>query len=128
MSSHPAPPAVCAAVSAVVPNWVSSVLASYRNDDAAKELLTKLAVDASAVPNYSLNTGLIRNRNRIWVGVDPSLQQQLIHEFHCSAWGGGSFRCTSYLHAHQAVLCLERSQGSSPGFLSVLPDLSTVKV
>jgi hypothetical protein len=42
------------------------------------------------VPHYSLHSGLFRYHNRVWVGADLSLEQQLINEFHCSAWGGHS--------------------------------------
>jgi hypothetical protein len=49
MSHHPAPPTICAALSVVVPTWVSTVISSYHNDDVARALLTKLAVDASSV-------------------------------------------------------------------------------
>jgi hypothetical protein len=90
LSHHPDPPAVCATVSSLVPSWLSSVVASYRDDPAAKTLITKLSVDPTAVSQYSLQSGVLRYHNRIWVGADKDLQQRLIAEFHSSTWGGHS--------------------------------------
>lgn len=93
MSHHPAPPAVCAAISEVSPTWVQAVLSSYRTDASAGNLLSKLALDANAVPHFSLQSSLLRYRNRVWVGADKQLQQRLIQEFHASAWGGVTLVC-----------------------------------
>lgn len=65
LSRHPAPTAVCASVSMLVPSWVSAVLSSYTNDPVAQDLLTRLSLDPSAVPNYSLTSGLLGYRNRV---------------------------------------------------------------
>lgn len=59
LSRHPAPPAVCAAVSTLVPSWISAVQASYTEDSTAKEMLSKLALDPSAIPHFSLHSGLL---------------------------------------------------------------------
>jgi hypothetical protein len=47
-----------------------------------------LAVDAAAVPHYSWHDGLLRYKNRIWVGSDIPLQTRLIEAFHSMAVGG----------------------------------------
>jgi hypothetical protein len=59
LSRHPAPPAVCVAVSTLVPSWISAVQASYTEDSTAKEMLSKLALDPSAIPHFSLHSGLL---------------------------------------------------------------------
>jgi hypothetical protein len=66
------------------------VLASYDKDQFTQELLTKLSLDSAAVPNYSLSQGLLRYKNRVWVGGDVELQQKLISACHSSALGGHS--------------------------------------
>jgi len=53
-------------------------------------MIAKLALDPVAVPNFTLQSGVLRYRSRIWVGHDVSLQQRLLSEFHASAWGGHS--------------------------------------
>jgi iron only hydrogenase large subunit-like protein len=46
-------------ISSVTPAWVQLVMDTYSNDAAAKELLAKLALSPSVVPNYTLKDGLI---------------------------------------------------------------------
>lgn len=75
LSRHPAPPAICAAMSALVPTWISSVLASYGTDAHTKEIISKLTLDPSAVPHFTLQSRILRYCNRIWVGNDLDLQQ-----------------------------------------------------
>jgi hypothetical protein len=68
---------------------------------AAKTLLTKLSVDPTTLSQYSLKSGVLRYRNRIWVGADKNLQQRLIAEFHSSAWGGHSGVPVTYMRLKQ---------------------------
>jgi hypothetical protein len=64
---------MCAAVSVVTPQWIKEVLASYKDDPAAISMLTKLSIDPTAVPNFTLVDGVLKFKNRIWVGADVSL-------------------------------------------------------
>jgi hypothetical protein len=63
------------------PKWLEDVVASYSENSHAKELLSKLAVNKDSVPGFSLVNGLLRYKNRIWVGCDIELQQQLLKAF-----------------------------------------------
>jgi hypothetical protein len=63
---------------------------SYASDDHAKELIAKLTVTDSTESQYSWRNGLLRYKNRIWVGSSPELQGKLIATFHESAVGGHS--------------------------------------
>jgi len=101
LSRHPEPPATCATVSVLVPTWSSAVIASYRADAMATELLSKLALNPDVVPHFSLHSGLLRYRNRIWVGNDQALKQRLISEFHSSAWAGHSGVPVTYTRLKQ---------------------------
>jgi hypothetical protein len=58
------------AVSMIVPQWLSDVQSSYLQDAEAQSMITKLAVHQSAVPNFALSEGLLRYKNRIWIGND----------------------------------------------------------
>ena len=73
LSRHSAPTAVCSYISTLVPAWLSAVLASYTTDLVAQNILSKLALDPAAVPQYSLHSGILRYRNKIWIGNDPTL-------------------------------------------------------
>lgn len=82
-------PAACYAISVVSPQWCSDVAMGYLSDPHTSSLLAKLA-DPQAVPSFSLSDGLLKYKNRIWVGNNPSLQQQLIQALHSSPLGGHS--------------------------------------
>lgn len=53
------------AISAPIPCWLSDIQRSYDSDGRAKELLTKLAVSASADPHFTLHHGILRYKGRI---------------------------------------------------------------
>lgn len=42
-------------------------------DDYAKDLLTKLSVNAQDVPSFSLSDGVLIFKNRVWLGSNTSL-------------------------------------------------------
>lgn len=72
------------------PAWLASVVTSYAADERAQALLQQLAVDPSSVSDFTLNQGIPRHKNRIWVGADDTLKLQLIVAFHDSPQGGHS--------------------------------------
>jgi hypothetical protein len=90
LSRKPSHDSSCAAISTVAPSWASSVADSYLHDPKAQELLVKLFLDASSVPHFSLKDGILRYKNRIWVGFDPQLHHKLVTTFHHSPVGGHS--------------------------------------
>jgi hypothetical protein len=47
-------------------------------------------LDGTSVPNFSWVQGVLRHKNRVWVGDDAELQDRLVSAFHCSALGGHS--------------------------------------
>jgi hypothetical protein len=84
------------AISTVQPAWIAAVIESYSTDDYAQQILQKLAVDSGAVAHFTLVQGVLRYKNRIWVGHDTELRQQLISAFHDSPQGGHSGFPVSY--------------------------------
>lgn len=88
--SRMAPPHNIQALNVVVPEWITQVLASYNLDDKCKLLLTKLSVNAQAQPPFSLQGGLLRYKDRLYIGKDLVLQHQLMETFHASPLGGHS--------------------------------------
>lgn len=59
-------------------------------DTEAKDLLTQLAVDPSARPPFSLQQGIIKYKNCIWLGTHTELQKRVIAALHDSPVGGHS--------------------------------------
>jgi hypothetical protein len=74
------------AISTAIPVWIQEVLNSYHSDPEASALLQELAIVSSNDRGYSLIHGIIRHKNRIWIGI--TLQTKLITTFHASALGG----------------------------------------
>jgi len=84
------------AVSSVQPAWIQEVLNSYATDPKAQQLLQRLAVSSPDTASFSLDKGLIRHNNTIWIGQNSALQTKLIAAFHSSAIGGHSRVAATY--------------------------------
>jgi hypothetical protein len=63
---------------------------SYKGGQPTKDIITKLTIDPSSVPHFTWQQGILRYKNRVWVGSAPPLQHKLIVAFHDSALGGHS--------------------------------------
>ena len=84
------------AISLVVPVWIEQVINTYQDDRACLDLITKLSVDANAVPNFTLQNGILRYKGRVLVGTSGSLKSLLLDIFHKSALGGHSGERATY--------------------------------
>jgi hypothetical protein len=130
----------CCAISCAQPTWLQEVLVSYDTDSSTQRLLTKLAMDNSAIPDFSLHNGILRYKGSVWVGANQTLQHKLLSAFHSLALGGHSgvpvtYRMLKQLFAWQGMKsavhtfvqsCLTCQQakpdrGKSPGILQPLP-------
>lgn len=78
------------AMSTVQPQWLQEVPNSYATDIQAQHLLAQLAIVSPDDKGFSLDNGIIRKHNLIWVGHNSALQTKLISAFHSSALGGHS--------------------------------------
>ena len=84
------------AISLVVPVWIEQVINTYQDDRACLDLITKLSVDANAVPNFTLQNGILRYKGRVLVGTSGSLKSLLLDTFHKSALGEHSGERATY--------------------------------
>jgi len=66
------PSSELAAISVSQPTWLKEIQQAYLQDEAAMKLLSELSV-SSPVGHYSLHSGLIYYKHRIWVGNTISL-------------------------------------------------------
>jgi hypothetical protein len=90
LSRRPHSSEACMAISTVVPQWCSAVVAGYSSDPQAQTYIAQLSVDPEAVPHFSLQNGLLRYKNCIWLGNNKAMQQRVIQALHTSAVGGQS--------------------------------------
>ena len=88
MSHAPALP--CSAILVAQPQWLSEVAASYETDSHAQQLIDKLVVDPATVQHFSFRDGLLRYKQRVWIGNNPELQTRIIAALHDSVVGGHS--------------------------------------
>jgi hypothetical protein len=75
------------AISSCQPQWLQELVDSYESDPTTREIITKLTIDPSSVPHFTWQQGVLRYKNRVWVGSAPLLQYKLIIAFHDSALG-----------------------------------------
>jgi hypothetical protein len=57
----------------VQPKWLEEVIQSYDADPYSSEVLAKLMIDNSYVPNFSLKNGLLRYKSTVWIDNDSDL-------------------------------------------------------
>lgn len=127
-------------ISSCQPAWLEDVLTSYNSNPQAQKLLEQLAIRPDPKGRFSLTQGIIRFRERIWLGGSTALQQQIIAAFHDSPVGGHSGFPATYkrvrrlfawpkmkIHILQYVKCCQVCQQAkservaSPGLLQPLP-------
>jgi transposase InsO family protein len=89
------------AVSTCEPSWSSAIIEGYSSDPFAQELVIKLAVSSTPVPHFCLQDGLIKFKQRIWVGANPQLQLQIMSALHDALFGGHSGFPVTYRHIKQ---------------------------
>ena len=76
------------AISAVEPTWVQVLMDGYDEDPGTKALWTELSVTGSNDKGYTLQQGVIRFYDRIWVGGNNIAQQHIMQALHASGIGG----------------------------------------
>ena len=113
----------CSALFVTTPLWISSVAQSYSTDSHAKELLAKLSLDGSSMPHFQLQNGLLRYKQRIWIGDNNNIKCQLVEVFPPKSIGR-PFGYSSYLLETEAGLRVARYEifcSKLDSFLSSVP-------
>lgn len=82
--------------STVKPAWVTEVVDSYKNDQICKDLLAQLTINPDSVPNYTVQQGVLRYKNRIVIGADNTIRTKLLAALHSSELGGHSGQRATY--------------------------------
>lgn len=92
-----------AAVSTVKPIWLEEVVRGYQNDEEAQQLITTLAL-GKPIANFTLKDGLLRYKNRVWLGHNTELQNKVLNALHSAAIGGHSGFPVTYRRVKQLLL------------------------
>jgi len=80
----------CAAVTMVTTSWITDLELSYVADPHCQQLIEKLAINSSSASDYTLNTGVLRYKGRICVGISTTLRRNILLSLHASVVGGHS--------------------------------------
>ena len=139
VSRSPAPLEL-SAISFCTPKWLAVVTEGYQQYEADKELLQELALTGSNDKGYTLHQGVIRYKDRIWLGHNKEAQKDIILSLHDSVVGvnsgfQGTYQRIKGLFAWPALkqdiqayvqACVVCKQAKSehikkPGLLSPLP-------
>ncbi|KAL3510317.1 hypothetical protein ACH5RR_029718 [Cinchona calisaya] len=70
--------------------WLKEVSTIYTLDSKSTQLLQELVVDASELPNYNYEQGIIRYKGRVFAQGSSHLRGKLIGGMHDSLLGGHS--------------------------------------
>jgi hypothetical protein len=96
-------PDTCAGVSAATaqPTWLDRLQAGYKDDVATRSLIMELSITGSNDQGYSFKDGVIRHKDRIWVGNNALAQNHILQALHNSGIGGHSGVQATYHRAKQ---------------------------
>jgi hypothetical protein len=75
--------------SSVVPSWLLEVSKGYETDEMSKKLLSILSTGGQ-VDQFTYNNGIIKHKNRVWLGANCEVQTRVMTTLHDSATGGHS--------------------------------------
>jgi hypothetical protein len=84
------------AVSEVQPVWLQEVLNSYITDPDAQDLLVRLAIRSPHEQGFSLQQGVIKYKEKVWIARNSALQTRIIAALHSSVIGGHSGTQATY--------------------------------
>ncbi|KAL0286445.1 UNVERIFIED_CONTAM: Retrovirus-related Pol polyprotein from transposon gypsy [Sesamum angustifolium] len=80
----------CAAVTIVIPNWVTDIVRSYDGDDEFLPVIQAKSIDDAAYPMFSQQGGILRKEGRICVGKSTNVKQRIVRVLHDSSICGHS--------------------------------------
>jgi hypothetical protein len=69
------------------PRWIEMIVEGYTADDKAQALLQELSLSSPNQHGYSLHQGIIRYRDRIWLGNNTEAHKAILLSLHDSGVG-----------------------------------------
>jgi hypothetical protein len=84
------------AMSSCQPKWLEVNIEGYNSDPETQKLLTELAVTGSNTKGFTLSDGIIRYKNRVWLGTHKEAHKAVMLALHDSGIGGHSGMKATY--------------------------------
>lgn len=85
------------ALSTCQPKWLETIIEGYQQDPKARDLLAELSLTGSNDKGFSLVNGVIKHKNRIWLGSNAEAHKEILLTLHSSGIGGHSGITATYL-------------------------------
>lgn len=76
--------------------WIGEVIDSYEGDEWAQDKLTTTLISPGSDPNITVVKGLIRHKQKIYIGSKGELRGKLLLQMHDSPLGGHSGQQGTY--------------------------------
>lgn len=80
----------CQAIVTIIPEWVEDVKNSYVGDPQYEKIVVDNQIQAGVDINYTLESGLVKYKRRIYVGIGNDSRKRIMDSFHSSSLGGHS--------------------------------------
>lgn len=77
-------------LSVCIPVWLEEVQKGYDQDPHSSQLVAQLTLKSDALPHFSLESGILRYKGRVWIGANPHVQSQILQSLHAGAVDGHS--------------------------------------
>lgn len=91
------------AITNCAPAWLEDVKKGYELDPQTKTIIDELQEGTGSHPNFSLDNGILKYKNRVWIGRNEELQRALLSAGHDTTIGGHSGTPATYQRLRQIV-------------------------
>lgn len=85
-------------LSVCIPVWLEEVQKGYDQDPHSSQLVAQLTLKSDVLPHFSLESGILRYKGRVWIGANPHVQSQILQSLHAGAVDGHSGVQITYSH------------------------------
>ncbi|XP_074327634.1 uncharacterized protein LOC141665550 [Apium graveolens] len=79
-----------AGMSLLIPRWKEDIVKSVENDEEATDIMTRIALNPTAEPNFSMSDRDLRKEGKLYVGASNGVRQEIIRNLHNTGEGGHS--------------------------------------
>lgn len=99
------------AIPTSTPKWPEIVVEGYQQEPQSKALLTELSLTGTNDKGFSLTDGVIRYKNKVWLGNHTATHNAVLQAFHSSGPGGHSGITATYHKVKGLFAWLGMKQG-----------------
>lgn len=100
------------AITAAIPTWVEEVVESYSGDKHCEKIINELILQATTQGEYSFGHGLLRHKDKLYIGESGPLRKRILDQMHNSALGGHSGIQNTYRRVKQHFFLARVKEGS----------------